>query len=211
MGFNTKTVSRIIGLSVRQLDYWDRTHLIKPSIQEAAGTGTSRIYSFNDLVQLKVAKTLLDKGISVQKIRKALHYLEKSIPRIEKPLSKLRFLTDGETIFVITAKEKEIVDTLRTGQIVIAIALGEIVEDLKGEISDIGSVRKYDVSVGGKKYPVKLHPDMEDGGYWVECPSLPGCASQGDTVAEALRMIRDAIEEHLHVEKQMQKRIKKAS
>jgi predicted RNase H-like HicB family nuclease len=59
--------------------------------------------------------------------------------------------------------------------------------------------RKYKVEVKGRKCPVILHADTEDGGYWVECPSLPGCASQGDTVEEALEMIKDAIEGHLDV------------
>ena len=51
----------------------------------------------------------------------------------------------------------------------------------------------------GKTYDVILHPDLEEGGFWVECPALPGCASQGDTVEEALMMIKDAIIGHLEV------------
>lgn len=80
MNFNTKTISRISGLSARQVDYWDRTHFIKPSVSEASGYGSVRLYSFNDLIQLKVAKTLMDKGISLQKIRKAINYLKKICP-----------------------------------------------------------------------------------------------------------------------------------
>ena len=101
MNFNTKTVSKIAGLSNRQIDYWDRTHFIKPSVSEASGYGSVRLYSFNDLIQMKVAKTLLDKGISLQKIRKAITYLKKNMPEVEKPLAEIRFLTDGETIFVL--------------------------------------------------------------------------------------------------------------
>ena len=214
MNFNTKTVMKVTGLSMRQIDYWDRTHFIKPSVSEASGYGSVRLYSFSDLIQMKVAGTLLDKGISLQKIRKAIIYLKKNMPEIEKPLLELRFLTDGETIFVLTRNQKEIIDTLRSGQLVFSIALGEIVEDLKGEISAIQKARKYTVTVRAKKYAVILHPDIEDGGYWIECPSLPGCASQGDTVEEALEMIKDAIEGHLDIlaeEKTTQKKAKKAS
>jgi predicted RNase H-like HicB family nuclease len=75
---------------------------------------------------------------------------------------------------------------------------GNIVENLKGDVLSLQE-RKYTVAVRGKKYPVVLHPDMEDGGYWTECPSLPGCASQGDTAEEALEMIKDAIKGHLEV------------
>lgn len=199
MNFNTKTISKITGLSTRQIDYWDRTHFIKPSISEASGYGSVRLYSFVDLIQLKVAKTLMDKGISLQKIRKAINYLKKNMPEIEKPLSKLRFLTDGETIFVLTIDKKAMIDTLRNGQLVFSLALGEIIEELKGEVSSLQKEKRYEVIVKGKKYPVILHPDTEDGGYWIECPSLPGCASQGDTVEEALEMIKDAIKGHLEV------------
>ena len=210
MNFNTKAVSNIIGLSIRQIDYWDRTHFIKPSVSEASGYGSVRLYSFNDMIQMKVAKTLMDKGISLQKIRRAINYLKKNMPEIKKPLSELRFLTDGETIFVLTRDKKIIIDTLKSGQIIFSIALGEIVEDLKGEIETLQEKRKYEVSVRGKKYSVTLHPDTEDGGFWIECPSLPGCASQGDTKEEALGMIKDAIEGHLEVLDE-ERKVKKAS
>ena len=199
MNFNTKTVSKIAGLSNRQIDYWDRTHFIKPSVSEALGYGSVRLYSFNDLIQLRVAKTLMDKGITLQKIRKAINYLKKNMPEVEKPLAEMRFLTDGATIFVLTKNNKVIIDTLKSGQLVFSIALGEIVEGLKGEIISMQKERKYEVTIKGKKYPVVLHPDTEDGGFWIECPSLPGCSSQGDTVEEALEMIKDAIIGHLEV------------
>ncbi len=208
MAFNTNTILKLTGLTMRQVDYWDRTHFIKPSLKEASGYGTARLYSFVDLVQLKVAKTLIDKGVSLQKIRKAITYLKKNFPDIEKPLAEMRFLTDGETIFVLTDKKGVILDTLAKGQMVFAVAIGEIIEGLKGEVEKISQDRKYKVSVKGKAYDVLLHPDLEDGGFWVECPSLPGCASQGETVEEALAMIKDAIEGHLEVETERGKKRK---
>lgn len=214
MNFNTKVVSKITGLSTRRIDYWDTTHLIKPSVSDARGRGSVRLYSFIDLIQVKVAKTLIDKGISLQKIRKSINYLKKNMPEIEKPLSELKFLTDGETIFVLTRDKKRIIDTLKSGQLVFSIALGDIVEELKGEVLILQKEKRYNVVVRVKKYAVILHSDTEDGGYWIECPSLPGCASQGDTVEEALEMIKDAIEGHLQVlseQKEKQRKVKKAS
>jgi len=199
MNFNTKAIQKITGLTIRQIDYWDRTHFIKPSIAEATGYGSARLYSFTDLVQMKVAKTLMDRGITLQKIRKSITYLKKNMPDVEKPLSELRFLTDGNTVFVITGDDKQIVDTLKKGQLVFAIALGDLIEELKGKVINIEKERKYTVTVKGRKYPVVLHADTEDGGYWVECPSLPGCASQGDTIEEALEMVKDAIQGHLEI------------
>lgn len=211
MAFNTNTILNLTGLTMRQVDYWDRTHFIKPSIKEASGHGTARLYSFIDLVQIKVAKTLIDKGVSLQKIRKAITYLKKNFPDIEKPLAEIRFLTDGETIFVLTDKKGVILDTLAKGQMVFAVAIGEIIQGLKGEVEKISGDRKYKVSVKGKSYDVILHPDLEDGGFWVECPKLSGCASQGDTVEEALAMIKDAIEGHLEVETEKGKKGKAAA
>ena len=141
----------------------------------------------------------MDKGITLQKIRKAIGYLKKNMPDVDKPLSELRFLTDGTTIFVITRDDKQIVDTLKQGQLVFSIALGALIEEVRGDVVDLEKERKYSVTAKGRKYAVVLHPDTEDGGYWIECPELPGCASQGDTVEEALEMVKDAIEGHLEV------------
>ena len=199
MAYNSKTVCKLVGISKRQIGYWDETHLIKPSVQEAGGRGSVRLYSFADLVQLAVVKSLIDQGITLQKIRKSINYLKKNFPQIEKPLAQLKFLTDGKTIFILTSNKKEILNTLAEGQLIMSIALGQIIEDLKGEVASLSQDRKYKVKVGRKNYDVILHPDLEDGGFWVECPGLPGCASQGDTLEESLEMIKDAIGGHLEI------------
>ncbi len=206
MSFNTKTVAKLTGLTQRQIDYWDRSHFVKPSLKEAAGYGSGRLYSFVDLVQLKVAKALKDKGISIQKIRKSITYLRKHFPDVQKPLAEMRFITDGDRLFVLTKDSKAILDILARGQFVFALALGEIIEGLKGEVRNISSDRKYKVRVKSKSYEVVLHPDAGDGGFWVECPALPGCDSQGDTVEEALEMIKDAITGHLEVAAEKKKK-----
>jgi len=203
--FNSKTVSKILGIPLRVVDYWDRTNFIKPSVHEASGYGSMRLYSFTDLIQFKVAKFLRDQGLSLQKIRKSLNYLRKHLPEVENPLAQLRFLTDGETIFVLTNKDKEIIDTLKKGQYVFAIAIGELITDLKGKTSKMTMDRVYMVHVSKRRFKVILHPDLEDSGYWVECPELQGCSSQGDSVEEALDMIKDAIKGHLEVEEELRK------
>ena len=73
--FNTKAVCSVIGITPRQVQYWDETNFIKPTIRQATGHGSSRLYSFLDLVQMRVAKALLDGGVSLQKIRKSLEFL----------------------------------------------------------------------------------------------------------------------------------------
>jgi predicted RNase H-like HicB family nuclease len=203
--FNSKAVSRIIEIPTRVIDYWDRTNFVKPSISEASGYGSVRLYSFSDLIQFKVAKFLRDQGLSLQKLRKSLNYLRKHLPEIEKPLARLRFLTDGESIFVLTNKDKEIIDTLNKGQYVLTIAIEPLVKELAGKTSQMSTEKAYSVIVSKRKFIVKLHPDLESGGYWVECPELLGCSSQGDSVEEALDMIKDAIRGHLEVEEELKK------
>jgi predicted RNase H-like HicB family nuclease len=199
MNFNTKTVGKVTGLTARRLDYWDKSNFIKPSVQEASGQGSVRLYSFTDLIQMRVAKMLLDKGVSLQKLRKAITYLKKHMKEIERPLAQLRFLTDGETIFVLAEDNQQIIDTLRGGQLVFSIALGEIVQDLKSSVVAMQEKKRYSVSIGNKKYQVTLHQDSEDRLYRVACPEFIGCASHGDTVEEALEMIKDAIRESIEV------------
>lgn len=203
--YSSKTASKLIGISQRVIDYWDHADFIKPSINEASGYGSVRLYSFSDLIQFKVAKSLRDKGLSLQKIRKSLNFLRKHLPEVEKPLAQLRFLTDAETIFVLTAKNREIVDTLRRGQCVFSIAIAELINELKGKTSEMSGEKSYLVNVSKRKFKVILHPDLEDGGYWVECPELPGCSSQGDSIEEALYMIKDAIKGHLEVGEELRR------
>lgn len=202
LSFNTKTASKIIGVSLRQLQHWDEKGLIKPSVREAAGKGTIRLYSYTDLIQLRIAKTLRDNRISLQKIRKSLEYLQSHFPEIRKPLLELKLLTDGETVFVLTSNQKEILDALKK-QFVFTLAIGEIVDQLRGEVMSFIQKVKEEVTVEGKEYEVILTPEIEDGGYSAICPKLRGCRSQGDTKAEALAMIKDAIHLWLKTNKEL--------
>jgi predicted RNase H-like HicB family nuclease len=90
-------------------------------------------------------------------------------------------------------------DTLRDGQLVFSIAIGPLLNDLKGRIKEVEKDKTFTVGVRKRRYSVTLHHDREEGGFWVECPELPGCLSQGETVEEALEMIRDSIRGHLAV------------
>ena len=192
LSFNTKTTSNIIRVSLRQLQHWDEKRLVKPSIREAAGKGTIRLYSYTDLIQLRVVKTLRDNRISLQKISRSLEYLQSHFPEIKRPLLELKFLTDGETIFVLTSNQKEILDALKS-QFVLTLAIGELVQELRGEVMSFIQKVKEKITVDGKEYEVILTPEIEDGGYSVVCPALKGCRSQGETKAETLAMIKDAI------------------
>src|SRR3954452_23378993 len=78
-GFKGPQACTIVGITYRQLDYWARTNLVRPSIHDAAGSGTQRRYSYRDLVELKVIKNLLDSGVSLQAARRAIEYLRENV------------------------------------------------------------------------------------------------------------------------------------
>jgi len=203
MIFGKKVVLALTGVSARQVEHWATTDVVRPSIP-AAGKGTRRGYSFKDLVALRVAKRLKDEGISLQKIRKALAYMRKNFPEKKEPLAELRFLTDGETIFVLDRDPQKILDTLRGGQFVFSLALGEIIEGLQGELKKRAIPKEEKVMVKGREFNVVLTPDLEDGGFTIQCREEPAAISQGETEQEALDNIIEVLEEHLEYERERQ-------
>jgi len=196
MIFGKKAVVHLTGVSGRQVDYWAATGVVRPSVQAAAGKGSRRVYSFQDLVALKMAKRLKDEGISLQKIRKALAFLRKHFPDLKQPLAELRFLTDGETVYVGRDREK-IFDTLNQGQFVFSLSLGKIIEELQGELKQFAGPTEEIVRVAGQTFTLVLTPDLEDGGFTIQCREIPGAVSGGATEQEALDTITEIIAEHL--------------
>jgi DNA-binding transcriptional MerR regulator len=133
-GYRVPEVCKVIGISYRQLDYWARTGLVTPSIRAAGGSGTQRLYSFQDLVQLKVIKKLIDAGISLQRIRKAVQYLRQNKA---SALSGITLMSDGVGIYACES-EDEIIDLVKRGQGVFAIALDKVWEDLSSSLQARG-------------------------------------------------------------------------
>ena len=87
-----------------------------------------------------------------------------------------------------------------------ALAIEPLVKELVGKTSQIATEKSYMVTASKRNFKVIIHPDLESGGYWVECPELPGCSSQGDSIEEALDMIKDAIKGHLEVLKEFRRK-----
>ena len=133
-GYRGPMVCKIVGITYRQLDYWARTDLVRPSICDANGSGTQRLYSYRDLVELKVIKRLLDADISLQAARKAIEYLR---TELGTDLASAHLVLDGgNTVLVQTGDQ--IVDLLRNGQGVLNIvALGPVVDDLATELEHV--------------------------------------------------------------------------
>jgi DNA-binding transcriptional MerR regulator len=144
-GYRVPEVCRLVGISYRQLDYWARTSLVGPSIREAGGSGTQRLYSFRDLVLLRTIKALLDTGLSLQQIRKAVDFLRGKLGT--EPTS-VTLMSDGTRIYAAESPD-EIVDLLRRGQGVFAIAIDKVWSDLSSSIGDQGRKRAAGARAGG--------------------------------------------------------------
>jgi DNA-binding transcriptional MerR regulator len=128
-------VCNLVGITYRQLDYWARTDLLRPSIQSAQGSGSQRRYSFTDVVQLKVIKRLLDAGMSLKKIRQAMEILVRQL-QSDQPLVDVTLLSDGQTIYAAHSAD-EVVDVFRRGQGVFGIAVGPVQAELEGQIHQL--------------------------------------------------------------------------
>lgn len=144
--YNSKSASRIVGVSLRQIQYWDEQGFIRPSVKLAQGRGSKRLYSFHDLLCLKIVKDLTHRGLSLQKIRRYLRPLQQ-YSTAPGSLESLKYLTDGEKLFVITSDRKKILDAMN-GQFVLSLGLGSLVRELNSELRRAGTALRQPRSRG---------------------------------------------------------------
>ena len=140
VGYRGPTACSAAGISYRQLDYWARTALVEPSVRAAHGSGSQRLYSFRDILVLKVVKRLLDTGISLQQIRAAVQHLR---DRGSDDLAQVTLMSDGVSVYECTSAD-EVVDLLAGGQGVFGIALGRVWREVEGDLAVLPSVRAED-------------------------------------------------------------------
>ena len=139
--YDSKTASRIVGVSLRQLQYWDEQDFIRPSAKLAEGRGTKRLYSFHDLVCLKVVKDLAQHGFSLQMIRRCLGPLKNHSSQTVRPAESLKYLTDGEQLFVFTDDRQKILEAMKH-HFVLSLGIGSLVRELDLETRRAAAGRK---------------------------------------------------------------------
>jgi DNA-binding transcriptional MerR regulator len=137
VGYRGPTACAAAGITYRQLDYWARTGLVEPSVRPAYGSGTQRLYSFRDVVVLKIVKRFLDTGVALQNIRTAVQHLR---TRGFQDLECMTLMSDGATVYECSSPD-EVVSLLQGGQGVFGIAVGVVWRDVRSALSQLHGER----------------------------------------------------------------------
>jgi DNA-binding transcriptional MerR regulator len=132
-GYGGTQTAKVVGISYRQLDYWARTDLIRPSLSDASGSGSRRRYSYNDLLELKTIKKLLDAGIKLEQVRNVFEYLRE---HVGTHIAAATIVIDGSS--VVLCEGDELIDVLQNGQGVLnVLSLGGVREELEADLAPI--------------------------------------------------------------------------
>ncbi len=157
--FTAEQTCRLSNCTHHQLRYWDRVGLVKPSIQGSGGRpGVRRLYSFRDLIALRVVRSLLDNGMSLQRVRRAWEYLRRE-GEMEDHLAEVKLVTDGQSIFRVSSDEGELMDALRQGQLAFFVAIDEIAREVEEDVTRfeldrdhfLGMLRRVEDDVGDER------------------------------------------------------------
>jgi DNA-binding transcriptional MerR regulator len=137
VGFRGPTACSAAGITYRQLDYWARTKLVEPTVRAATGSGTQRLYSFRDVLLLKIIKRLLDAGISLQQIRTAVEHLRE---RGTDDITRVTLMSDGASVYECRSPD-EVIDLVQGGQGVFGIAIGGVWREIEGTLAALPGER----------------------------------------------------------------------
>jgi DNA-binding transcriptional MerR regulator len=129
--FSTAEVARLTGLSARQLDHWDREGFLRPSLERASGYGSTRRYSFADVVRLRVAARLRAEGVGLARIRRCAEVLARLDPGAD--LGRARLIVAGTSV-LWARSDREVIDLLQDGQLVLVCSLGDAVAEAAGAV-----------------------------------------------------------------------------
>jgi len=134
--FTAEQACRLSNCTHHQLRYWDRVGLVSPTLQGSGGRpGVRRLYNFRDLVALRVVRSLLDNGMSLQRVRRAWDYLRRE-GDMEGHLAEVKLVTDGHSIFRVSNDDGELMDALRQGQLAFFVAIDEITREVEDDVTN---------------------------------------------------------------------------
>jgi DNA-binding transcriptional MerR regulator len=149
VGYSGKSTAEIVGITYRQLDYWARTDLIRPSLTDASGSGSRRQYSYRNLLELKVVKNLLDSGIRLEQVREVFAYLQ---DELGEDIATANLVVNGSQPMLVRSGE-EVIDLLQNGQGVLNILpLSGVIDELDEAIVELFPARRTE--------PSARHPEV---------------------------------------------------
>lgn len=137
-GFTGNAAAKIVGITYRQLDYWARTDLVRPSLADASGSGSRRRYSYQDLLELRIIKSLLDAGIKLESVRRAFAYMRE---HMDTDIASAHLVLSGGDVMI--CQGGELIDVMnRAGQgvLVNVLALGGLKSSLDDRIQELDEV-----------------------------------------------------------------------
>jgi DNA-binding transcriptional MerR regulator len=130
-GFSGKRTAEIVGITYRQLDYWARTDLIRPSLTDAHGSGSRRLYAYADLLELRIVKQLLDAGIKLEMVRQVFAELRRLVG---DDIASANLVIDGSSV-ALALDDGQLLDLVKQGQGVLNVMnLGQCQADLDARI-----------------------------------------------------------------------------
>lgn len=196
--FSTGTVACLTRSTSRQIDYWARTGLLRPSVSAASGRGTRRRYSFQDLVAAQTVASLRQANCPLQKIRAAVRYLRRNYPDCANAqvLARLTLLTDGNAVYLLT-DQRQVMEVV-TRQLVWSVPLGKLIRQTQEMVDLLPARWIQPVQVCGRTYHLDVLRDKDAGEFTVQCRELPGAIEQGatapDAVANGVAAIKSVLE-----------------
>ena len=133
--YSGKKAAEIVGISYRQLDYWARTDLVRPSVADATGSGSRRQYSYRDLLELKVVKSMLDAGIKLESVRAAFDYLR---DQLGEDVASARLVIGGGKA-ILVRDDEELLDVIKSGQLVMTslLSLDGVQREIESRIVEL--------------------------------------------------------------------------
>jgi DNA-binding transcriptional MerR regulator len=160
VGYRGPVACGAAGITYRQLDYWARTGLVEPSIRTATGSGSQRLYSFRDVLVLKIVKRLLDTGVSLQQIRSAVSHLRE---RGVDDLAGITLMSDGASVYECTSPD-EVVDLVQGGQGVFGIAVGRVWREVEADLVELPTEQAEQIAAPGDELAARRARRAVDAG-----------------------------------------------
>jgi DNA-binding transcriptional MerR regulator len=135
-GFSGTQAAKVVGITYRQLDYWARTDLIRPSLTDASGSGSRRRYSYKDLLELRVIKTLLDAGIKLESVREVFEYMRQ---HLDTDIASAHLVISGHS--VVLCQGNELIDVLNNGQGVLnVLSLASVKQEVDTQLPHVAEL-----------------------------------------------------------------------